>query len=58
MDRCPDRIDGLCACIPETVSASLVRDLVRKWINEKPELGQMKTSPVVAKTMAEAFPCK
>lgn len=51
-------IDGLRACIPEAVSASQARDMVKKWIDDKPEMGQMKASSLVAKVMAEAFPCQ
>ncbi|MFQ5881232.1 MAG: Rap1a/Tai family immunity protein [Candidatus Methylomirabilales bacterium] len=51
-------IDGLRACVPQALSTSQARDIVMQWINDNPEMGDMKASALVAKIMAETFPCK
>ncbi|MCZ6906071.1 MAG: Rap1a/Tai family immunity protein [Deltaproteobacteria bacterium] len=50
-------IEGLRACLPEALSAGQARDMVKKWIEDRPALGQLKASLVVVKVMAGAFPC-
>jgi hypothetical protein len=49
---------GWRACLPETVSAAQATDVLKQFLNQHPEQRHYAAASLVAKALAEAFPCK
>ena len=46
------------ACIEHGVLSGQVRDVVKKWLSDHPEMRNKGGVPIVRQAMAEAWPCR
>ena len=49
---------GRTFCHPSSVLTGQLRDVVKKWLNENPQLRHFTAVSLTAKALSEAFPCK
>ena len=51
-------INGMRACIPDSVTLDQRRDVVVSWLKANPSLRRVNASSLVAQAWGQAFPCK
>lgn len=51
-------IQGIAACVPQLTTLPRAVEIVKKWLSDHPEVSLQSASLVVARALAEAFPCK
>ena len=49
---------GRRACLPETVSVAQAMDVLKRFLSQHPEQRRYAAVSLVAKALADAFPCK
>jgi hypothetical protein len=54
----PNAVSGWRACFPEHSTGQQKVDVVKRWLDQHPELRHHPASYLVAQALAEAFPCK
>jgi hypothetical protein len=51
-------INGYTACLPRGVEARQVRDVITRFLASHPETRHLMAASLVARALAEAFPCR
>jgi hypothetical protein len=54
----PNGLSGWRACRPEGATRGQLQDVVTRWLDQHPEQRHYSAATLVAKALAEAFPCK